>query len=253
VVSYNGIGEIFKNTRIERGLSIADIENGTKIRSKYIEAIEEENFEVLPGEVYVKGFIKSYAKFLNIENDEEIKKYLESNPIQKMGTVKNTIPKQTIKISRGFNKKYITVILGILAIGLLFGVQAFYQKYIQKQSNINNQTPIDHNIPVDPIQEELPRKEIKETKLEKVELTLEIIDVGSDKEACWVQFFSDEQLIFEGTLYQGDKKIIEAKEKIKVILGNAGVVKLSLGEKELGIPGKVGQVVEKEFTLKDLQ
>ena len=53
-------------------------------------------------------------------------------------------------------------------------------------------------------------------------------------------------------MYQGDIKIFEADAKMKIILGNAGVVKLLLGEKDIGIPGKVGQVIDKEFTLDDL-
>lgn len=62
-----GVGEELRNKRIEKGLSLEEVETATKIRVKYLEAIENENFDLIPGRVYVKGFIKNYAKFLGVD------------------------------------------------------------------------------------------------------------------------------------------------------------------------------------------
>ncbi len=63
------IGNTLREARIKRGLSISDVEKVTKIRSKYLEALEENDFDVLPGSTVVKGFLRSYAVFLKLDPD----------------------------------------------------------------------------------------------------------------------------------------------------------------------------------------
>lgn len=72
------IGNTLREARIRRGLSITDVENITKIRSKYLEALEENDFEVLPGPTVVKGFLRSYATFLKLESDLLLYEYRSS-------------------------------------------------------------------------------------------------------------------------------------------------------------------------------
>ena len=55
------IGNSLREARIRQGLSIKDVEAATKIRGKYLEALEQDDFEVLPGPTYVKGFLRTYA------------------------------------------------------------------------------------------------------------------------------------------------------------------------------------------------
>ena len=54
-----GLGETLRSKREELGYSYEDIENETKIRVKFIEALENEDYKTIPGEVYVKGFLKA--------------------------------------------------------------------------------------------------------------------------------------------------------------------------------------------------
>lgn len=56
------LGSLLKKAREEKGLTIDDIQEETKIRKKYLEAIEENNFDILPGNVYLKVFVKGYAR-----------------------------------------------------------------------------------------------------------------------------------------------------------------------------------------------
>jgi len=64
------IGNSLREARIRRGLTIKDVEDITKIRSKYLEALEENDYEVLPGPTYVKAFLRTYASFLKLDPDE---------------------------------------------------------------------------------------------------------------------------------------------------------------------------------------
>jgi cytoskeleton protein RodZ len=69
------IGNTLREARIRKGLTISDVETVTKIRSKYLEALEENDFEVLPGPTVVKGFLRSYAVFLKLDPEELLAEY----------------------------------------------------------------------------------------------------------------------------------------------------------------------------------
>ena len=61
------IGSSLKEARLRKGLDFPEIETGTKIRGKYLNALEEERFDVLPGETYIKGFLRTYAEYLGLD------------------------------------------------------------------------------------------------------------------------------------------------------------------------------------------
>src|SRR3989344_3249279 len=60
------VGQILKEERLRRKLTLDDIEKYTKIRRKVLEALEEGDYSKLPAETFVKGFIKNYGEFLNL-------------------------------------------------------------------------------------------------------------------------------------------------------------------------------------------
>lgn len=61
------IGNSLREARLRRGIDYAQAEVATKIRSKYLRALEEEQFEILPAETYVKGFLRTYADYLGLD------------------------------------------------------------------------------------------------------------------------------------------------------------------------------------------
>ena len=61
------IGNSLREARLRQGLDFPEIEQATKIRGKYLRALEEEQFDVLPAQTYVKGFLRSYADFLGLD------------------------------------------------------------------------------------------------------------------------------------------------------------------------------------------
>jgi cytoskeletal protein RodZ len=75
------VGEFLKEYRKLKGLSRDDVAYNTKISLKYIEALEENNFELFPALVYAKGYLKIYAKFLGLV-DYEIEKMIEKYEIE---------------------------------------------------------------------------------------------------------------------------------------------------------------------------
>jgi cytoskeleton protein RodZ len=61
------IGTSLREARLRQGIELPRVEADTKIRAKYLRALEEERFEVLPAETYVKGFLRTYAEYLGLD------------------------------------------------------------------------------------------------------------------------------------------------------------------------------------------
>jgi cytoskeletal protein RodZ len=69
------VGEILATARIRKRLTLEQVEKATRIRSKFLEAIEKDQFDKLPPGTFAKGFIKNYATFLGISPDEAMAFY----------------------------------------------------------------------------------------------------------------------------------------------------------------------------------
>jgi Helix-turn-helix domain len=69
------IGEVLKRARSRQKLDIQTAEQHTKIRTKYLRALENEEWDVLPGHPYAKGFLRTYAQFLGLDGDALVDEY----------------------------------------------------------------------------------------------------------------------------------------------------------------------------------
>jgi hypothetical protein len=69
------IGNSLREARLRQGLELVDAEQATKIRTKYLKALEEERFELLPAQTYVKGFLRSYSEFLGLDGQIYLDEY----------------------------------------------------------------------------------------------------------------------------------------------------------------------------------
>jgi cytoskeleton protein RodZ len=69
------LGEKLRQAREERGISISEVAEQTRISSLYLESIENDNFKPLPGGIFNKGFVKSYAKFVGVDETEALQDY----------------------------------------------------------------------------------------------------------------------------------------------------------------------------------
>ena len=69
-------GERLRREREMRGISLDDIAESTKIGTRLLRALEEEQFELLPGGIFNKGFVRAYAKYLGLNEDEAVTEYL---------------------------------------------------------------------------------------------------------------------------------------------------------------------------------
>ena len=69
------IGNSLREARLRQHLDFPELEQATKIRSKYLRALEDEEFDALPAETYVKGFLRSYAEYLGLDGQLYVDEY----------------------------------------------------------------------------------------------------------------------------------------------------------------------------------
>ena len=69
------IGSSLREARVRQGLDLLQVEADTKIRAKYLKALEEERFDLLPGDAYVKGFLRTYADRLGLDGQLYVDEY----------------------------------------------------------------------------------------------------------------------------------------------------------------------------------
>ena len=74
------IGGELRETRLRLGLTLEQVETATRIRRRYLEALEEERFDELPGEAYAKGFLRTYADHLGLDGAQFLARYRERFP-----------------------------------------------------------------------------------------------------------------------------------------------------------------------------
>lgn len=74
------LGQQLREARLARGLSLDDVQEMTKIRKRYLEAIEMGDYKVLPGSFYVRAFIKTYAETVGLDADELLAEHRQNVP-----------------------------------------------------------------------------------------------------------------------------------------------------------------------------
>src|SRR5215211_2245968 len=70
-----GIGETLRETRMRRRIDMTDVEAATKIRAKYLRALENEEWDLLPGPTFVKTFLRTYAEYLGLDARNLVEEY----------------------------------------------------------------------------------------------------------------------------------------------------------------------------------
>ena len=69
------IGNTLREARVRRNLTLQQVEEDTKIRVRYVQAMENEDFDVMPGATYVRGFLRTYSEYLSLDPDVIVDEY----------------------------------------------------------------------------------------------------------------------------------------------------------------------------------
>jgi cytoskeletal protein RodZ len=74
----DSIGDFFKQVRETKGLTVDEVASKTRIRTDFVKALEEGNFAKLPDQVFARGFVRSYARSLGLDEEDAIHRFIQS-------------------------------------------------------------------------------------------------------------------------------------------------------------------------------
>ncbi|MEI3610860.1 helix-turn-helix domain-containing protein [Pseudogracilibacillus sp. SO30301A] len=132
------IGEILREARLAKNLSLDDVQEMTKIQKRYLAAIEQDEFHALPGRFYARAFIKEYAQAVGLDPTEVLQDFDEDKiQTEEEQTVQYTRMERSrrtrpSKVGSSIFSLLPTIIVIILVIGIIFVAWTLYQQAISK-------------------------------------------------------------------------------------------------------------------------
>ena len=234
------IGNFLKERREAKGISLIEVEKDLKIRKKYLQALEEGNIDAIPGKTYLVGYLRNYSKYLDIDEENinqiiQTYKNLEKQKVKLEKTKEENIYLKT-KDRSMFEKKrvffpvkyvYLASFVLIIFIGLFLLSRSLKeaQDFPIPSPEIGNETSINIEEKTDDIStlaEELIESEaeaiIAEYSTEESILAekLPILKLIADDRA-WLKVISEDKIIFEGILFEGEEFFWETDQSLEII------------------------------------
>ena len=195
------IGNSLREARLRQHLDFPEIEQATKIRAKYLRALEDEQFEVLPAQTYVKGFLRSYSEYLGLDGQLYVDEYNSRFVVGEEDAPPR--PRRSAPPpSRGVqvqSRVVLLTLLGIAAVTALV-IVAWTRGEPQKKEPVGlGTTPAQTPVVVKP-----------HTTSKAVRLI-----VTAKRGNCWLEVHSGSatgRIIFQGTLERGQRKLFSGQK-----------------------------------------
>jgi cytoskeletal protein RodZ len=265
------LGELLRKAREAKGLSLAQVEEVTRIRLAYLQALEEEAYEQLPAPVYTKGFLKNYALYLGLDAQQLLAHYSAPEVVTSRAPTSILLdePLQPFQLRL---RRWWPVGLAVLAVALAaagwWTVQHYGDRFTLRWPFARLvATPVVTSTPtvtatlapptatlVPPTMTPSPTRTsqfpptLTPTLTPAAVTTLELrVDVIGQR--AWLLVQADDERVFAGILEPGATDTWTAHERIVVRCGNSGAVQITLNGQSLGLLGEMGQVVDREWTV----
>jgi cytoskeleton protein RodZ len=287
------LGKYLKNQRESKRISLREVAKATRVREHILRAIEEDQHDLLPPATYVKGFLLAYAKYLRLDPNDVLFRYEgvlkgepaapQSPPLPRPGKRVSPTqpPKPKPKVPPApppkaekkilLNTKQTWVVAAVIVASLI--VFYFFSPYSSKRpvepipekpvsDGKPSPTPSPPVAAATFIPEKKPAVEEKQPGVapsapvaaatsvpEKKVLSLQLKAV----EVTWVSVQADDQPAKEMTFKPGEGISVQASNRIRTILGNAGGIDLILNGKPLERVGRSGEVVTLTLTSQGIE
>ncbi len=137
------LGEKLRQAREARGVSVSEVAEQTRISRLYLECIENDDYRTLPGGIFNKGFVKSFAKFVGIDENEALQDYasLISNQGTPVVEEAKTYRPEVLTDESNAASSLPTIIIAAVILGLMtVGILAFLKYYNRENVPAANQT-----------------------------------------------------------------------------------------------------------------
>jgi cytoskeleton protein RodZ len=237
------IGNSLREARLRQGFELPRVEADTKIRAKYLRALEEEHFEVLPGDTYVKGFLRTYAEYLGLDGQLYVDEYNsrfareEEFPPMQSGSPRRRVPARP-RMESNF---VVVALAGIVAVTILVVVAWKFGSSGNPTSAdlLDNAGPTTTQTGAGTGAQTQPKPAAPKPRNARLVLRAS----GAD---CWVQVRAggaSGELLYEGTLMQGQAQRFVKWKKLWLQLGAPAYLKAKLNGHSARLPTSPAIVV----------
>jgi cytoskeletal protein RodZ len=220
----NSVGQELKKERELRGVSLKEIADTTKINMRYLRALEEDNFDMLPGNFFIKSIIKAYAGYIGLDEDVILDHF--HHTIQ---TKKEEIEEQPreetapTEVPRKFK-----LFLRIAGYSIILITAFFIIFFLVKGKNsvsISESTSTT---------ELLFQSKFSDLILNSINPSDGMILEMTFHQETWIEIFTDGKLYYSGLKHPGEQLFSTAENEFLIHLGNAGGFTYSIN----GVPGE---------------
>lgn len=258
------LGEELRRLRENRGLSLREVSDATHIGSRFLQAIEADNYSILPGGIFNRGFVRSYARYVGL--DEEQALVLYNQQLEAQG---GEAPRTTAPSWEGIDEEVsspwgtialIVIILLLLSAGVYTAYRWFKGEDATSQIVGTSPLPAASSSPdgssspgptvttsespslsptseasptVSPSASPSPSASVSPAPPLSGNLMVKI-QVGENQ--CWLKVKSDANPAAEGTLNPGDVREFSAADKMILSFGNAVGVTATLNGRPMKLP-----------------
>ncbi len=235
----NSAGALLRKAREESGFSVADIARQLKLGARQIEALEENDFDKLPGPTFVRGFIRNYAKLLQIDPSPVLDAYLRTDPQLPAQVI--TAPEDQVSFSehpKGFQIRYGIALAVAVAVA---GAALYHWSPVKGAAPISDSVGKHAEITLPPPEENKPEP-VAPVAAEPVAATPQqqaAPSAAAPSEALpaitltfsgnsWVEIHDRQgKIVFSQLNPAGTQQTIQGAPPLELVIGNAPAVKLS--------------------------
>jgi transcriptional regulator with XRE-family HTH domain len=240
------VGAILRGWRQQRNVSIEEISARTRIRSDLLRQLENDSFESLPAAVYVTGYIRGYARALNFDPDPALQAYQTQTRLPGVEYMPDT--NTPIGYDRRPTLRSVGMLVGTL-IGIVIAVNIFVSNYepaaaVEPGSTPAAAAPIEtHTLSlIPPFQTRDP-----DPVLNIDDLRFRLIAEMNVS----VQIFVDGDPLYTGFMKPGESFEWFAADGVRLIVDNAGGVRVEIDGTDVGSLGGIGERVERDWQKPD--
>lgn len=254
-------GPWLRRQREMREITLREISDASKIGFRYLQALEDERFDLLPAMVFAKGFLRQYARYVGLDPDEVVNRFLvalKGDGAGEEDEVEEEPPARLAAFDGTWKYVVLIVVATVVILGLVFLIPYLFDRE-------NGGEPEPAAVPptvVAPAEEsEAPSEEpVSDGGAQSVSelpppqaATLAPLRVTLDfREDCWVEASVDGERRVSEMRVQGESLQLQAREQVELRLGNAGVVDVEVNGRPYPLGADVGEVRRVQIDLSDV-
>jgi len=223
------LGEILKEKREGLGLDLKEVAHNLRIQSEYLKAIENNDLEKLPPDVYTRAYIREYARFLNVDSGSLLDEYTKQQ-MSAHAVIQTEHPPVQKKFAFPRRVLLIPLVMIIVVIFVIYFPRISPFKKTDEVPVAGNPSTVHEEAQVSfPHVSPVPKNNM-----------LTVIAV----ETTWLRIEMEGGMSEEVLMKPWETKQWTSTKGFSIKVGNAGGVRLVLNDRDLGIPGAKGQVVK---------